>query len=53
LNPGDAFPAGYVRQVNNFYQVIVREAGHLLPADQPARALDMITRFVENIPFNQ
>jgi len=51
------FPAGYVRQVQlsngsgSFTQVIVREAGHLLPLDQPIRALAMITNFVDGTPF--
>merc|ERR1712224_527998 len=38
--------AGYVRQAQQFTQVIVRNAGHILPADQPRAALDMITRFI-------
>ncbi|XP_041366345.1 probable serine carboxypeptidase CPVL isoform X2 [Gigantopelta aegis] len=48
LNPKDTDVAGYVRQVKNFYQVIVRGAGHILPYDQPARGMDMIQRFIEN-----
>lgn len=40
--------AGYVRQADNFTQIIVRNAGHILPADQPRAALDMITRFITN-----
>lgn len=44
-------PAGYARSVAEFRQVVVRKAGHLLPQDQPAAALDMITRFVNNLPF--
>eukprot|EP01132_Coremiostelium_polycephalum_P005188 gene5188-6458_t len=43
--------AGYVRQYNNFVQVMVRSAGHILPYDQPNRAFDMITRFVDNKQF--
>ncbi|GAM28682.1 hypothetical protein SAMD00019534_118580 [Acytostelium subglobosum LB1] len=43
--------AGYVRQYENLTQVVVRGAGHILPYDQPLRAIDMITRFVENQPF--
>jgi vitellogenic carboxypeptidase-like protein len=39
--------AGYVRQVRNLQQVIIKGAGHIAPADQPWRSLDMITRFVE------
>eukprot|EP01102_Stenamoeba_stenopodia_P015073 TRINITY_DN5097_c0_g1_i4.p1 TRINITY_DN5097_c0_g1~~TRINITY_DN5097_c0_g1_i4.p1 ORF type:complete len:475 (-),score=126.43 TRINITY_DN5097_c0_g1_i4:44-1405(-) len=45
------YVAGYVRSVNNFRQVVVRDAGHLLPLDQPAAALDMITRYINDIPF--
>ena len=41
-------PCGrYARVVGNFSQVVVRAAGHIVPGDQPERALDMITRFVE------
>lgn len=47
----DADVAGYARQYCNFTQVVVRDAGHILPFDQPARAFDMITRFVDNLPF--
>eukprot|EP01100_Stratorugosa_tubuloviscum_P010006 TRINITY_DN423_c0_g3_i1.p1 TRINITY_DN423_c0_g3~~TRINITY_DN423_c0_g3_i1.p1 ORF type:complete len:460 (-),score=215.31 TRINITY_DN423_c0_g3_i1:120-1499(-) len=49
--PNNVQVAGYVRLVKQFYQVIVSDAGHLLPLDQPARALDMITRFILNQPF--
>ncbi|XP_066094840.1 probable serine carboxypeptidase CPVL [Saccopteryx bilineata] len=38
--------AGYVRQVGDFYQVIVRGGGHILPYDQPLRSFDMINRFI-------
>ncbi|XP_025093582.1 probable serine carboxypeptidase CPVL [Pomacea canaliculata] len=51
VNPSDSEVAGYVRQVDNFYQVIVRNAGHILPADQPVWGYDMIQRFVENRSF--
>jgi len=51
--PGESTIAGYVRAVRNFRQVVVRGAGHMVPADQPTRAYDMITRFVENIPFDK
>jgi vitellogenic carboxypeptidase-like protein len=47
IRPSDAEVAGYARQVGNFSQVIVRAAGHIVPGDQPERALDMIKRFVE------
>jgi len=51
-NPKSGEPAGYVRQVRNFTEVFVRNAGHILPYDQPENAFDMITRFVNNQPFN-
>ncbi|XP_050011530.1 probable serine carboxypeptidase CPVL isoform X4 [Alexandromys fortis] len=38
--------AGYVRQVDKFFQVIVRGGGHILPHDQPLRSFDMINRFI-------
>lgn len=37
--------AGYVREVPGFAQVMVRNAGHMVPHDQPQWAFDMITRF--------
>jgi len=43
--------AGYVRVVKNLQQVIVRGAGHIVPGDQPWRALDMITRFISDVPY--
>mmetsp|Transcript_5942 Transcript_5942/g.13516 ORF Transcript_5942/g.13516 Transcript_5942/m.13516 type:complete len:481 (-) Transcript_5942:58-1500(-) len=47
----DAEVAGYVRQVKQFTQVVIRNAGHIAPYDQPERSFDMITRFVENKPY--
>ncbi|XP_018596088.1 putative serine carboxypeptidase CPVL isoform X1 [Scleropages formosus] len=46
VKPSDTEVAGYVRQVRNFFQVIVRGGGHILPYDQPERAFDMIDRFL-------
>eukprot|EP01130_Rhizamoeba_saxonica_P005865 TRINITY_DN2322_c0_g1_i2.p1 TRINITY_DN2322_c0_g1~~TRINITY_DN2322_c0_g1_i2.p1 ORF type:complete len:237 (-),score=22.01 TRINITY_DN2322_c0_g1_i2:62-772(-) len=45
--------AGYARVVNDFWQVLVRDAGHMVPTDQPQRAYDMIRRFIDNVPFDQ
>uniref|UniRef100_A0A8C6S746 Probable serine carboxypeptidase CPVL n=2 Tax=Nannospalax galili TaxID=1026970 RepID=A0A8C6S746_NANGA len=42
----DSEVAGYVREVGNFCQVIVRGGGHILPYDQPLRTFDMINRFI-------
>ncbi|XP_069504347.1 probable serine carboxypeptidase CPVL [Ambystoma mexicanum] len=44
--PSDTEVAGYVRQVGEFFQVIVRGGGHILPYDQPERSFDMIHRFI-------
>jgi len=44
--------AGYVRQAGRFTQVVVRGAGHMVPGDQPERALDMIERFVYGRSFS-
>ncbi|XP_077455796.1 putative serine carboxypeptidase CPVL [Stigmatopora argus] len=46
LQPEDTEVAGYVKQVGEFYQVIIRGGGHILPYDQPARSYDMIDRFL-------
>ena len=40
-------------QVGNFRQVMVRNAGHILPYDQPKWAFDMIQRFVAGKSFGQ
>jgi len=51
VNPTDGEYAGYMHNVNNFWQVIVKGGGHILPFDQPERCLDLITRFVtDNMP---
>ncbi|KAB7495103.1 putative serine carboxypeptidase CPVL [Armadillidium nasatum] len=41
----DGEVAGYVREVPNFAQVLIRDAGHMVPYDQPKWAYKMITRF--------
>jgi len=43
--------SGYATVVGNVSYVVVRGAGHMVPADQPDRALDMISRFVNGKPF--
>ncbi|XP_077514994.1 putative serine carboxypeptidase CPVL [Amblyomma americanum] len=50
--PSGVGVAGYVRKVGNFTQVLVRDAGHILPYDQPEVALDLITRFIDDKPFS-
>ncbi|XP_074658819.1 putative serine carboxypeptidase CPVL isoform X2 [Tubulanus polymorphus] len=51
IHPNDREVAGFVRVVDNLYQVMVRGGGHILPFDQPERSFDMIDRFISNKPF--
>ena len=43
--------AGYVKQVENLYFVVIRGAGHASPHDQPRATFDMITRFISGKSF--
>jgi len=47
--------AGFARSVRShgtrFVRVVVRRAGHILPADEPAVARDMMERFVFDREF--
>lgn len=51
VNPNYQWVAGYVKQVGNFYEVLVRDGGHSLVNQQPRAALDMMKRFIFDIPF--
>lgn len=55
VNETDAQVAGFVRTVQvggtQFTRAVIRNAGHILPADQPRVSRDMIERFVFNRPF--
>lgn len=53
MGPGSKLPdvAGYAREVGKFTHVVVRGAGHMVPGDQPARAYDMIERFIQGRSF--
>ena len=37
--------AGYAKQVGNFTQVLIRNAGQMVPYDQPKPVFHMINRF--------
>lgn len=43
--------AGYTKSVDNLTEVLVRNAGHMVPSNQPKWALDLITRFTHNKKF--
>ena len=49
----DSEVAGYAKSTRDgrFTRAIIRNAGHLLPMDQPERALDMIDRFITGRGF--
>ncbi|XP_014278675.1 venom serine carboxypeptidase-like [Halyomorpha halys] len=40
--------AGFSKKAKGLTEVLVRDAGHMVPQDQPKWALDLITRFVYN-----
>ncbi|XP_044761245.1 venom serine carboxypeptidase-like [Coccinella septempunctata] len=40
--------AGYVKRAGNLTEVMVRNAGHLVPSDQPEVAFDLIRAFTRN-----
>uniref|UniRef100_A0A146LT64 Carboxypeptidase n=2 Tax=Lygus hesperus TaxID=30085 RepID=A0A146LT64_LYGHE len=44
--------AGYSKTVKGFTELLVRNAGHMVPGDQPLWGLDLISRFVNNKPFS-
>jgi vitellogenic carboxypeptidase-like protein len=52
----DGTVSGYVRAAESadagiLMQAVMRGAGHMAPFDQPSRALDLITRFVDGTGF--
>lgn len=55
VDPADEEVAGFVRDIKvngqQLTQVLVRGAGHIVPYDQPRRALDMVTRFMKGQSF--
>ncbi|XP_065311276.1 probable serine carboxypeptidase CPVL [Dermacentor albipictus] len=42
---------GYTRRAKGFREVMIRNAGHFAPHDQPEASLDMMTRFIFDLPF--
>ena len=43
--------AGYVKEAPNVAQILVRDAGHLVPYDQPKWAYDLISRITGGKSF--
>uniref|UniRef100_A0A2A4K7Y2 Carboxypeptidase n=1 Tax=Heliothis virescens TaxID=7102 RepID=A0A2A4K7Y2_HELVI len=48
----DGEVAGYVKQAGKLVEIMVRNAGHMVPGDQPKWALDLITRFTHEKTFD-
>ena len=46
VHPNDTEVAGYLKHAHSFYVAWVRNAGHMVPSDQPRAAFDLIDRFV-------
>ncbi|CAG9840833.1 unnamed protein product [Diabrotica balteata] len=44
--------AGYAKTAGKLTEIMVRNAGHMVPADQPEWALQLITKFTRNITFH-
>ena len=42
---------GYYQQFENFTYAVIRGAGHIAPYDMPIPTLDLISRFVNNVPM--
>ncbi|CAG0917791.1 unnamed protein product [Notodromas monacha] len=47
-----AVTAGYAQEYENFGLVLVRNAGHMVPYDQPVLGYDLINRFTTGKPFS-
>ncbi|KAL0818605.1 hypothetical protein ABMA28_009038 [Loxostege sticticalis] len=45
--------AGYVKEAGKLVEIMVRNAGHMVPGDQPKWALDLITRFTHEKTFTE
>ncbi|XP_077300118.1 venom serine carboxypeptidase-like [Arctopsyche grandis] len=44
---------GYTKKARNLFEVLVRNAGHLLAKDQPKRAELLINSFIKDLPFDK
>ena len=49
--PSDTEVAGYVKQSGFVTQAVVRSAGHLVPFDQPERALNLLEKWIRGETF--
>ena len=47
----DRSVASYVKQVDNLYFAVIRNAGHVVTHDQPRVAKNLITRFIKGLDY--
>jgi vitellogenic carboxypeptidase-like protein len=47
VNSTDDQVAGYIKIVHNFILASIRNAGHMVPNDQPRAMLDLLKRFID------
>lgn len=40
--------AGYIKKASNFAEVVILNAGHMVPTDQPQASLELLERFINN-----
>lgn len=52
-NSSSSAAAGWARSVSTLTQVVIRNAGHMAPRDQPQAALFMIEQWVEGVLGSQ
>eukprot|EP00301_Raphidiophrys_heterophryoidea_P011903 c1814_g1_i1.p1 GENE.c1814_g1_i1~~c1814_g1_i1.p1 ORF type:complete len:253 (+),score=54.93 c1814_g1_i1:847-1605(+) len=51
-SPSDGSILGYAKKFSNLTNVVIRNAGHMAPMDQPVAAYDLIGRFIRDVSFN-
>ncbi|CAF0954236.1 unnamed protein product [Didymodactylos carnosus] len=51
VDPSDQEVAGYIKRAHQFYLATIRNAGHMVPHDQPRAAFDLIDRFINDKNF--
>ncbi|XP_077285407.1 venom serine carboxypeptidase-like [Arctopsyche grandis] len=42
---------GYTKKAGNFFEVFIRNAGHMVPTDQPRRSSLLINSFINDVEF--
>ena len=53
VDKDDVEVAGYAKYFGKFTMLVVRNAGHSVNDDQPRASLDMMKRFIYDIPWDK